>query len=298
MSFAQPAYLFLLLLLVPLAVWYWLKLRHGQPDLQISSVQAFEGAPRSYKYYLRHVPFVLRCLTLALLVVAIARPQSSNSFRNSSVEGIDIMLAIDISGSMLAEDLKPNRLEAAKSVAVEFIEKRPNDRIGLVVFASESFLQCPLTTDHKALISLLEGVQEGMLPDGTAIGLGLATSVSRLKDSETKSKIVILLTDGSNNAGEISPLTAAELARTFGIRAYTIGVGTHGLAPMPFRTNTGAIVYQNVEVNIDENTLRGIADLTGGTYFRATDTDNLRSIYREIDKLEKTRIHDEEFDRR
>ncbi len=275
MTFVHPSYLFLLLLLMPLIVWYYLKLRHGQADLQISSVQAFEGAPRSYKYYLRHAPFVLRCLTVALVIIALARPQSTNSMHNSSTEGIDIMLAIDISSSMLERDLRPNRLEAAKSVAAEFVGKRPNDRIGLVLFAAESFLQCPLTTDHNALVSLLEKAQSGMLYDGTAIGLGLATSVSRLKDSEAVSKVVILLTDGANNAGEISPMTAAEIAQTFAIRAYTIGVG-----------------------ETDESTLRAIADQTGGAYFNARNTETLRRVYQEIDLLEKTKLNTQQFDQR
>jgi len=275
MTFAQPTYLFLLLLLVPLALWYRLKLRNGQPDLQISSVQAFESAPRSYKHYLRHAPFVLRCLTVALIITAIARPQSVNSSRNNSTEGIDIMLAIDISSSMLARDLRPNRLEAAKSVAAEFIQNRPNDRIGLVIFAAESFLQCPLTTDHNTLVNLLQNAQPGMLPDGTAIGLGLATSVSRLKDSEAISKVVVLLTDGANNAGEISPLTAAEIARTFGIRVYTIGVG-----------------------EIDESSLRAIAGQTGGMFFNATNIETLRQVYQEIDALEKSRLSALQFEQR
>ena len=275
LNFVNPTYLLLLLLLIPLALWYWLKLRNGQPALQISSVHPFADAPRSYKYYLQHAPFVLRCLAIALIIIAIARPQTTNSARDNSTEGIDIMLAIDISTSMLARDLRPNRLEAAKSVAEEFIRNRPNDRIGLVIFAGESFLQCPLTTDHNTLISLLRNAQPGMLPDGTAIGLGLAASVSRLRNSEVVSKVVILLTDGANNAGEISPLTAAEIARTFGVRVYTVGVGES-----------------------DDNSLRAIAEQTGGMFFSATNIETLRQVYQEIDLLEKTKLDAQQFEQR
>ena len=213
--------------------------------------------------YLRHVPFVLRMVAVALLIVILARPQSTNSWSNSSTEGIDIMLAMDISGSMLAQDLKPNRLEAAKDVAASFINGRPNDNIGLVVFSAESFTQCPLTTDHTVLLNLFKDIQSGMIQDGTAIGLGLANAVSRIKDSHAKSKVIILLTDGSNNAGEIAPVTAAEIAKTFGVRVYTIGVGTKGMAPYPFQTAFG-VQYQNIPVEIDEATLKQIASTTGG----------------------------------
>ena len=216
--------------------WYVYKLSKSQASLQVSSSEAFEApGATSWIVYLRHVPFVLRMVAVALLIVILARPQSTNSWSNSSTEGIDIMLAMDISGSMLAQDLKPNRLEAAKDVAASFINGRPNDNIGLVVFSAESFTQCPLTTDHTVLLNLFKDIQSGMIQDGTAIGLGLANAVSRIKDSHAKSKVIILLTDGSNNAGEIAPVTAAEIAKTFGVRVYTIGVGTKGMAPYPFR---------------------------------------------------------------
>jgi Ca-activated chloride channel family protein len=234
---------------------------------------------------------------LICLTIVIARPQLSNSFRSESTEGIDIMMALDISGTMLAEDLRPNRLEAAKSVATEFIAGRPNDNIGLVVFAGESFTQCPLTTDHAVLINLFNGIKYGMIEDGTAIGLGLANSVGRIKDSMAKSKVVILLTDGSNNAGEIAPLTAAEIAKTFGIRVYTIGVGTRGVAKFPYQTPMG-IRYQDMQVDIDEDMLKQVASMTGGNYFRATDNNKLKEIYAEIDQMEKTKIRVQEYSKK
>ena len=244
MVFANPNYLYLLLLLIPMIGWYVYKLSKSQASLQVSSSEAFEApGATSWIVYLRHVPFVLRMVAVALLIVILARPQSTNSWSNSSTEGIDIMLAMDISGSMLAQDLKPNRLEAAKDVAASFINGRPNDNIGLVVFSAESFTQCPLTTDHTVLLNLFKDIQSGMIQDGTAIGLGLANAVSRIKDSHAKSKVIILLTDGSNNAGEIAPVTAAEIAKTFGVRVYTIGVGTKGMAPYPFQTAFG-VQYQ------------------------------------------------------
>ena len=258
MIFANPLYLYLLLLLIPMIGWYIYKLRKSQASLQVSSSEAFNvPGVTSWKVYLRHIPFVLRMAAVAILIVVLARPQSTNSWQNSSTEGIDIILAMDISGSMLAQDLKPNRLEAAKDVAASFINGRPNDNIGLVVFSGESFTQCPLTTDHTVLLNLFKDIQSGMIQDGTAIGLGLANAVSRIKDSQAKSKVIILLTDGSNNAGEIAPVTAAEIAKTFGIRVYTIGVGTKGMAPYPFQTAFG-IQYQNIPVEIDEPTLKQI----------------------------------------
>ena len=236
-------------------------------------------------------------VAVALLIVILARPQSTNSWSNSSTEGIDIMLAMDISGSMLAQDLKPNRLEAAKDVAASFINGRPNDNIGLVVFSAESFTQCPLTTDHTVLLNLFKDIQSGMIQDGTAIGLGLANAESRIKDSHAKSKVIILLTDGSNNAGEIAPVTAAEIAKTFGVRVYTIGVGTKGMAPYPFQTAFG-VQYQNIPVEIDEATLKQIASTTGGQYFRATDNASLKEIYSEIDQMEKTKISVQEYSKK
>jgi Ca-activated chloride channel family protein len=298
MVFANFTYLYLLLLLIPLIGWYIWKLCKSQASLQVSSSQPFDlPGGNSYKVYLRHVPFILRMLAIALLIVVLARPQSTNSWQNSSTEGIDIMLSMDISGSMLAQDLKPNRLEAAKDVAASFINGRPNDNIGLVVFSGESFTQCPLTTDHTVLLNLFKDIHSGMIDDGTAIGLGLANAVSRIKDSQAISKVIILLTDGSNNMGEIAPVTAAEIATTFGIRVYTIGVGTRGEAPYPFQTAFG-VQYQNVKVDIDEPTLKQIASTTGGQYFRATDNASLKAIYLEIDKMEKTKISVQEFSKK
>ena len=234
---------------------------------------------------------------VAVLIVILARPQSTNSWQNSSTEGIDIVLAMDISTSMMAQDLKPNRLEASKDVASAFINGRPNDNIGLVVFAAESFTQCPLTTDHTVLLNLFKDVQPGIIQDGTAIGLGLANAVSRIKDSQAKSKVIILLTDGVNNQGEIAPVTAAEIAKTFGVRVYTIGVGTQGKAPYPFQTAFG-VQYMDVDVEIDEPTLKQIAATTGGQYFRATDNASLKEIYSEIDKMEKTKISVQEYSKK
>ena len=288
MLFANPYYFLSLLLLIPMIGWYVWKLRKSQASMQVSSSQGFDKAPVSYKIYLRHLPFVLRMVAFSLLVVALARPQSTNSWQNSTTEGIDIMMSLDISSSMLALDLKPDRLQAAKEVAASFISGRPTDNIGLVVFAGESFTQCPLTTDHAVLLNLLKDVECGMIEDGTAIGHGLATAVSRLKDSQAKSKVIILLTDGTNNRGEIAPVTAAEIAKSFGLRVYTIAVGTKGeaLTPDPYRP--GRYITQQVE--IDEKTLTQIAQITGGQYFRATDNKTLQGIYAEIDQLEKTKI--------
>ena len=298
MVFANPTYLYLLLLLVPLIGWYIYKLHKSQASLQVSSSEAFQlPGTSSWKVYMRHLPFVLRMLAIALLIVVLARPQSTNSWQNSSTEGIDIVMAMDISTSMLAEDLKPNRLEAAKDVAASFINGRQNDNIGLVVFAAESFTQCPLTIDHGVLLNLFKDIQPGIIQDGTAIGLGLANAVSRIKDSQAKSKVIILLTDGVNNTGEIAPVTAAEIAKTFGIRVYTIGVGTQGEAPYPIPTAFG-VQYQNVPVEIDEQVLKQIASTTGGQYFRAADNSSLKEIYSEIDQLEKTKISVQEFSKK
>ena len=298
MVFANPTYLYLLLLLIPMIGWYVYKLRKSQASLQVSSTDAFDVAgATSWKVYLRHVPFALRTLAIALLIVVLARPQSTDSWQNSTTEGIDIVMAMDISTSMLAEDLKPNRLEAAKDVAASFINGRQNDNIGLVVFAAESFTQCPLTIDHGVLLNLFKDIQPGIIQDGTAIGLGLANAVSRIKDSQAKSKVIILLTDGVNNTGEIAPVTAAEIAKTFGIRVYTIGVGTQGEAPYPIPTAFG-IQYQNIPVEIDEQVLKQIASTTGGQYFRATDNASLKEIYSEIDQMEKTKISVQEFSKK
>ena len=297
MTFAHPYYFLLLLLLIPAILWYVLKRKQRYASLQGSNTFAFQQMPKTWKQRCQHLPFVLRCLVFSLVVVVLARPQSVDSWQNTSTEGIDIVVALDISTSMLAEDLKPNRLEAAKSIASSFVADRHNDNIGLVLFAGESFTQCPLTTDHAVLMNLFGSIQCGMIEDGTAIGLGLANAVSRVKDSQAKSKVIILLTDGTNNRGDIDPLTAAELAKTFGIRVYTIGVGKKGKAPYPFQTANG-VVYQNVEVNIDEEPLKQIASLTGGVYFRATDNATLAGIYQEIDQLEKTKMQVREYSKR
>ncbi len=289
-TFAYPWVLFFLILVPAMLVWYWYAGRKKQPSITYSSLKIFSTVPASWKERFKHVPAVLRALAVGLLIVALARPQSYSSGQNVSTEGIDIVMALDISGSMISEDLKPNRVEAAKKVIDNFIDDRPNDRIGLVVFAREAFTQCPLTIDHSVLKNLLKKVEPGMVPDGTAIGNGLADAVNRLKNSEAKSKVIILLTDGVNNSGEIDPLTAAEIAKTFGVRVYTIGVGTEGQAPYPVQTPFGTR-YQMMPVQIDEGLLQNIARITGGQYFRATDNRTLRNIYSRIDQLEKTKIN-------
>ncbi|MFC4674466.1 vWA domain-containing protein [Dysgonomonas termitidis] len=289
MVYANPKYLYLLLLLIPLIVWYIIKLRKMQATFKMSSGFAFEKAPSTIRVYLRHFPFLLRVVAIALVIIVLARPQSVNSSDVSNSEGIDIVMALDISGTMMAQDFSPTRLEAAKKVAAEFINDRPNDRIGLVIFGGESFTQCPLTTDHKVLLNLLTEVKFGMIEDGTAIGLGLANSVNRLKDSKSKSRVVILLTDGSNNAGQIAPLTAAELAASYDIRVYTIGIGSRGTSTARIMTPYGLQTMQ-VSGDFDERTLTEIAAITKGQYFRATDNTSLSAIYDEIDQMEKTHI--------
>jgi Ca-activated chloride channel family protein len=297
-QFAFPKILFLLLLLLPMLAWYVLKQRKSIPTVQMSSIKAVKGLPVSFKHILNHVLFGFKLIAIALLIVVLARPQSSNSYENVSTQGIDIVIALDISGSMLARDFKPDRLEASKDIATEFIAGRPNDRIGLVIFSGESFTQCPLTTDHAVLMNLFREIKSGMIEDGTAIGVGLANAVKRLKDSDAVSKVIILLTDGVNNQGEIDPITAAELAKTFGIRVYTVGIGTQGTAPYPVQDFFGNTVFQQMQVEIDEPTLQHISDITGGQYFRATNNDKLRQIYKEIDTLEKSKISVKEYSRK
>ena len=297
MEFLHTKYLYLLLLLIPLTVWYVVRLSKTQASFRLASANAFNGMKPGFRVYMRHFPFILRLLSLALVIVVIARPQSVSSWEESETQGIDIVMALDVSGSMLAQDLQPDRLQAARKVAAEFITDRSNDNIGLVIFAGESFTQCPLTTDHKVLLNLLNEINFGMIDDGTAIGLGLATSVNRLKDSQSQSKVVILLTDGTNNSGQIAPLTAADLARSYGIRVYTVGVGTKGMAPTPVNTPYG-IRMQNMPVDIDEETLTEIAAMTGGQYFRAQDTEGLRQVYNEIDEMEKYLISVQNVTRR
>jgi Ca-activated chloride channel family protein len=292
--FANPKFLWLLILIPVLIAYSIFYLRKKSSQIIFPGINVFAGIQPTLKQRLRTLPLILKLIAFALIIVALARPQSSSSGQNVTTEGIDIIMALDISSSMLAEDLKPNRIEAAKKVAEEFISSRPNDRVGLVVFGGESFTQCPLTTDHSVLKNLFNGIQSGMLADGTAIGEGLATAVNRIRSSTAKSKVIILLTDGVNNIGAISPETAGEIAKTFGIRVYTIGVGTLGMAPYPFKTPFG-IQYQNVEVQIDEPVLKKIAAETDGKYFRATNTSKLKEIYDSIDKLEKTKIDVTEF---
>jgi Ca-activated chloride channel homolog len=287
--FANKEYLWLLTVIVPIIAWYIWRQANSFGSLELSSLKAFDNTSNAWRYRFRHFLFALRMLALAALIIAFARPQSTDRWEERDVEGVDIVLALDISGSMLAEDFKPNRIEAAKSIGMEFIASRPEDRFGLVIYAGESFTQCPLTLDHAILMNLFSQVTDGMIEDGTAIGSGIATSVNRLKNSDAESKIIILLTDGVNNRGVVAPKAAAEIAQSYGIRIYGIGIGTIGKAPFPFRTPRG-IQYQMVDVEIDEELLKDIADMTGGKYFRATDEDGLRQIYREIDEMEKTKL--------
>jgi len=288
-GFAYPWVLWLLLLIPALAFLYWKRRKQMVTEVIFSSVLPFDHIPGSLREKLRDVPVGLRLLALGLFLVALARPQSISNKENVSTEGIDIVLLIDISGSMLAEDFTPNRMQAAKQVADEFIDGRTSDRIGLVIFSAESFTQCPLTTDYPVLKTLLQEVKSGMIADGTAIGLALANGVNRLKDSKAKSRVMILLTDGVNNRGEIDPITAAKIAATYGIRVYTVGVGAQGEAPYPVETPFG-IQRRLIPVDLDEKTLTGVADMTGGKYYRATDNKKLKAIYKEIDQLERTRI--------
>lgn len=293
-EFNNPDYLYLLIILPLLVGWYVWRIKHQNARFQISSISPFKGLRPTFRVWVRHILLALRIFALGLLMIVLARPQSSNSWKNVTSKGIDIILDMDISGSMLAQDFKPNRLDAAKEVATQFINGRPNDRIGLVVFSGESFTQCPLTTDHASVINMMKDIKSGMIEDGTAIGEGLATGISRLKDSPAISKVTILLTDGVNNTGSIDPLTATEIAKTFNIRIYTIGVGSMGTAPYPVQTPFG-MQYQQMKVEIDEDLLQQIADETGGKYFRATNKKKLEEIYQEIDKLEKSKIKVKEY---
>ncbi len=290
MHFASPYYLWLLTLLVPMIGYYVWRTLQGGAAIQISSVAGVVRAPRTVRYYLRHLPFALRAAAFALLVVALARPQDVEQNVRTNAEGIDIMLAIDVSGSMLARDFKPDRITAAKEVAGSFIADRYGDRIGLVAFAGEAFTQSPLTTDQSTLQTLLARIRSGLIEDGTAIGNGLATAINRLRESEAKSKVIILLTDGVNNQGQIAPMTAAEIAKAQGIRVYTIGVGSEGMAPYPAIDMFGNLTFVNQKVEIDEKVLKAISDMTGGKYFRATDKDKLKAVYNEINQLEKSKI--------
>ena len=297
MVFANIYFLFLIILIIPLIVWYVMKNKTMDPSLRISGADDSLWRKKTLRQRLIHAPFILRTIAIVMIIIVLARPQSTDSWQDTEINGIDIMLAIDVSTSMLAEDLKPNRLESAKEVAAEFINGRPNDNIGLTIFAAESFTQCPLTVDHAVLLNLFKNIKCGIVEDGTAIGMGIANAVAHLKDSKAKSKVIILLTDGTNNSGDISPLTAAEIAKQFGIRIYTIGVGTNGEAPYPYPTAFG-IQYINLPVEIDEQVLTDIASITNGKYFRATSNSKLKEVYQEIDKLEKTKLDVKEFSRR
>ncbi len=289
-SFAWSWVLWFLLLLPLLIFWYIKRHRKDTPEMNYSSLSLFSDIKPTLRERLHHLPFILRIIALGALIVAMARPQTFSTGEDVYTEGIDIAMLLDISGSMLAEDFKPNRLEAAKDVISRFVGGRTSDKIGLVVFARESFTQCPLTIDYSVLQGLLGEIESGMIEDGTAIGTAIANGINRLKDSDAKSKVLILLTDGNNNSGEIDPITAAEIAKKYDIRIYTVGVGTRGQAPYPMQNVFGQKTYQMVPVEIDEETLQQVAKLTGAKYFRATDKQKLEAIYTEIDKLEKTRV--------
>jgi Ca-activated chloride channel family protein len=302
MEFINKGFFLLLLLLIPYIIWYLMFRKKSEPTMRMSDTNAYRYAPRSWKVALMPLQLLLRIATFVLIVFVLARPQTSNSWKDRTIEGIDIMLAMDVSTSMLAEDLSPNRIEAAKKVAAEFIADRPNDNIGLTIFAGESFTQCPMTIDHASLLNLLHGVRadiaaRGLIQDGTAIGMGLANAVARLKDSKAKSKVVILLTDGSNNMGDISPMTAAEIAKSLGIRVYTIGAGTNGTARYPMPVGNG-VQYVNLPVEIDTKTLNDISNATDGKFFRATNTRELQQIYKEIDQLEKTKLNVKQYSKK
>lgn len=302
MEFANKEYFLLLLLLVPYLIWYMLYRKKSEPTMRMSDTFAYQYAHKSLRTRLMWLPMLLRIATFVLVIIILARPQTRNNWGSRTVEGIDIMLTMDVSTSMLAEDLKPNRIEAAKSVATEFISGRPDDNIGLTIFAGESFTQCPMTTDHSSLINLLQNVRadiaaRGLIEDGTAIGMGLANSIARLKGSKTKSKVVILLTDGTNNRGDISPLTAANIAKSLGIRIYTIAVGSKTVAPYPVPVG-GTIQYVNMRADVDVDVLREIANTADGHFYRATNTTELKNIYKDIDKLEKTKMNVKKFTKR
>lgn len=295
MQLAHPSYLWLFLVYIPLIIWYILKQRNAQPALEVSSTSPYASLPRSYKEYLRHGLFILRLCVIGCIIIILARPQSRDSWRTSSTEGTDIIVALDISSSMLARDFQPDRLEAAKNVATKFVSGRESDNIGVVIFAGESFTAVPMTTDRALLANYINDIKMEMLEDGTAIGDGLATSINRIKDGKAKSKSIILLTDGSNNTGVVAPSTAAEIAKKYGIKVYTIGVGRNGNAPYPQQNMFGRIEYVTMPVVIDEATLKNIASITGGKYFRATDNNVLAQIFEEIDKLEKTEMDVKHF---
>ena len=299
MEFKNPLFFLLLLVLVPYIVWYVLRFKQSLPSLKVPDTTKYVKVPKTFRLYLMHLPFLLRIILVSLVVCILARPQSRHSWSNTDVEGIDIMLAVDVSTSMLAQDFKPNRVEALKEIAQRFIEKRPNDNMGLTMFAGEAYTQCPLTTDHTVLMNLYNSVDcnmaaRGIIDDGTAIGDGIMNAILRLKESQAKSKVIILLTDGVNNSGNISPQTAAEIAKKYGIRIYTIGIGRNGMAPYPLPTGGTAML----PVEIDEETMTKISRETGGQYFRAQKNAELDAIYQDIDKMERTKFNVKQFSRR
>lgn len=295
MELAHPQYLWLFLIFIPLIAWYIIKHRNAHPALEVSTTLPYARLPRSFKEYLIHLLFILRLAAIGCVIIVLARPQTRDSWRTSSTEGTDIILALDISTSMLARDFKPDRFEAAKDVATKFVSGRETDNIGVVIFAGESFTAVPMTTDRALLTNYINSIKMGMIEDGTAIGDGLATAINRIKDGKAKSKSIILLTDGSNNTGVVAPVTAAEIAKKYGIKVYTIGVGRNGTAPMPQQNYFGGIDYVNMPVVIDEATLKNIASTTGGKYFRATGNTVLKEIFAEIDRLEKTQMDVKHF---
>ena len=299
MEFKNPLFFLLLLVLVPYIVWYFMRFKQSLPSLKVPDTTKYVKVPKTFRLYLMHLPFLLRIILISLVVCILARPQSRHSWSNTDVEGIDIMLAVDVSTSMLAQDFKPNRVEALKEIAQRFIEKRPNDNMGLTMFAGEAYTQCPLTTDHTVLMNLYNSVDcnmamRGVIDDGTAIGDGIMNAILRLKESQAKSKVIILLTDGVNNSGNISPQTAAEIAKKYGIRIYTIGIGRNGMAPYPLPTGGTAML----PVEIDEQTMTKISTETGGQYFRAQKNAELDAIYQDIDKMERTKFNVKQFSRR
>ena len=297
-EFASPAFFYAFILLPLMAAWYLWRGRKGTAPLQLSGFENLDERMGTARSWLRHLLAVLRLATVSLIIIALARPQSSNQWEQVTTEGIDIVLCMDVSGSMRAMDFKPNRLEASKNVGIEFVNARQDDRFGLVVFAGESFTQCPMTTDRAVVINFLKGIDFGVIEDGTAIGMGLATAVNRIRESKADSRVIILLTDGVNNSGDVGPVTAAEIAAGYDIRVYTIGVGTEGTAPIPMQDMFGRTVTRNMQVEIDEEVLQKIANTTGGQYFRATNNNKLRDIYQEIDQLEKTRLDVKHFSKK
>jgi Ca-activated chloride channel family protein len=297
-EFAYPAFFYALLLLPLMVFWYFWRGRKGTAPMKLSGFENLDERIGSYRIWLRHLLALLRIAVVALIIVVLARPQSSNQWEQVTTEGIDIVLCMDVSGSMRAMDFRPNRLEASKNVGIEFVNARQDDRFGLVVFAGESFTQCPMTTDRAVVVNFLKEISFGVIEDGTAIGMGLATAVNRIKESKAKSKVIILLTDGVNNLGDVGPVTAAEIAAGKDIRVYTIGVGSMGTAPIQVQDMFGRTVTRDMPVEIDEEVLQKIANTTGGTYFRATDNNKLREIYQEIDQLEKTRLDVKQFNKK